>query len=200
MIDIPLTIIMWNMGFQPDYASAAQAIKQRRPDIVAPQELRRGSDAEQALINALPDYTYCAAPGAVWNSISTGVFIKSGECGGVYPAGLSGLTCSEVTVKSQRVINCHLPWQPEYHPSGRQAMIDLAGDSVVVGDMNFQNESAFFNGWRSNYKCSRVDCYSGERVLAVFRSLGSFGSDHEMIYLRQKPPESLPVIINYLIN
>ncbi len=201
-----LRFIIWNLGCCANLADALPAIKAQDPHVVAFQELQIGQPMEQQIIDALDGYTYCAGTASQWKGISTGTFIKSGECGETVTMQWDGLTCSSVYVDSQTIWNCHLPWQDEVKDAARSQLKALAGDDVVLGDLNVpqDEQAAMFSNWRTDaWQCERVDCYASGAYgeAAKFKRVHHFGSDHYMLFVRQAMDARLMTPINlYLLE
>jgi len=134
-----------------------------RSDIIAFQELSAGTPQFDDILNALPEYDHCMSEVNNWNSITATTFFKKtlgAQCVGPIAVGYS---CSLIKIKSTKLYNCHLPWQPRLIGREVDKLLEIltAGD-ILVGDLNMGEEQNTEQWFRvrsilSGYIIDRVD-------------------------------------------
>jgi len=176
-------------------------------DVIALQEVSVGTAQETDLTAELPQYDKCPGVTSTWNSITSITYYKKtlgaeclGDIGVIY-------SCPAIKIGSQRIINCHLPWQKE---QSRLALIQLATElregDVLLGDMNagFTENTVtwdILSSFFSEYTINRVDVIAivgnSNKTLYNVRSQNLQGNDtHNLLFakLRVKNAYIIPII------
>ena len=102
-------------------------------------------------------------------------------------------------------LNCHLPWQNNIAADvfDFEREVILSAD-YLVGDINAnpsKNAHVYksIEAWSASIHLDRVDIISSKAKEMKYKSLGAFGSDHNMIVGRTRiNTAALAVILNYL--